>query len=116
MSETTDEPTTITLQQLQDGLPWGAHDYTDEFRAYDVPHRDFAHAFVHLTKALGQLAQIVDEGDHRRLEVFPQERVDKYLADLIIVTLRMANVCPGRKVDLSTAVQARILEKFPPGR
>lgn len=103
-----------TLGELQDELPWGAHNYSELFRSNPQAHRDFAHALLHVQKAAGKLAAVVDDGDHND-EVAPHfapEKVDRFLADLIICTLRMANTCPAGRVDLEKAVQERLKEKF----
>ena len=39
--------------------------------------------------------------------------VEKKLADVLIVLLRMANTIPGGEINLSRAVEDRIAEKFP---
>jgi hypothetical protein len=72
-----------------------------------MTHKDFAHALLHVQKASGKLASAVNDAEHGGSE-FPPEEVDRYVADLVVCALRMANTCPGRTIDLQRAVEDRI--------
>ena len=105
------------IRDLQRELPWGAHEYNMEFQHRIDPHRDAEHAFVHVTKAAGRLADIVDDFSHCNDEHTKGETTaptaGKYLADLVICAARMANTWPGGAIDLEDAIRARLAEKFP---
>jgi hypothetical protein len=99
----------LTIRELQTQLPWTIH-YDRDFRANPQAHKDFAHALTHVVKAAGKLAAVVDDAEHKGSEFKPEE-VDRFLADLVVCALRMANTCPGRHVDLQQAVESRIEDK-----
>lgn len=105
-----------TIRELQTSLPWTIR-YSRDFRANPQPHKDFAHALLHVTKAMGKLTALVDDMDHDR-EVADdstlRERHAKYLADLVVCALRAANTFPGGVVDLQRAVEERIMTKNQP--
>jgi hypothetical protein len=107
-------PVGCTIQELQDNLPWGAHNYSQAFQAYGVPHRDFAHALLHVQKAVGKLAIAVDNGDHEEhpSAFFGPDDVDRFVADLVICALRLANTNPGRRINLQAAIEDRLALKF----
>jgi hypothetical protein len=69
---------------------------------------DAQHALVHLTKALGKLASAVNDAEHEKRALRPEE-VEKYLADLVICSVRFAD---GLTV-LDDACVKRLAEKFP---
>jgi hypothetical protein len=69
---------------------------------------DIGHALVHMTKALGKLASALNDAEHAKREVQPEE-VSKYLADLVICAARFGK----NGVDLDEACVARLIEKFP---
>lgn len=100
-----------TIRELQTSLPWTIR-YSRDFRANPQPHKDFAHALVHVGKALGKLLTLVDDMDHAR-DALPTDHA-KYLADLVVCALRAANTCPGGVVDLQQAVEERIAAKNVP--
>ncbi len=100
------------IKMLQDQLPWGANDYSPEFQASPLYHKDFQHALIHILKALGKLSAFVEEADHTDGINFPYDEISKYLADVVICTVRMANTKPIAKVNLSRAVLDRIEEKM----
>ncbi len=102
----------VSLEMLQDQLPWGANDYSPEFQASPLYHKDFQHTLIHILKALGKLSVFVEEADHTDGINFPYDEISKYLADVVVCTVRMANTKPGAKVDLSRAVLDRIEEKM----
>lgn len=99
----------ISIRQLQSKLPWTTH-YHRDFRSSPMTHKDFAHALLHVHKAAGKLAAIINDAEHGGSEFKPEE-VDPYIADLVICSLRMANTCPGRIIDLESAVVDRIEKK-----
>lgn len=98
-----------SLKDLQVALPWTVH-YHKDFRSSPMTHKDFSHALLHVHKAAGKLAAIVNDAEHAGSE-FKSEEVDPYVADLVICALRMANTCPGRVIDLEAAVISRIEKK-----
>lgn len=102
-----------TIRELQSGLPWTAH-YHRDFRASPMTHKDFGHALLHIHKAGGKLAAILDEAEHAgynfALEANRAE-VSKYVADMVICALRLANTCPDGVIDLQEAVQTRLIAK-----
>lgn len=98
-----------SIKDLQCQLPWTTH-YHHDFRSSPIAHKDFGHALLHVHKAAGKLAAVVDDAEHGGSEFKPEE-VDKYIADLVICALRMANVCPGRIIDLEAAIIERIESK-----
>lgn len=95
-----------TIRELQTSLPWTIH-YHRNFRNSPMSHKDFGHALLHVTKACGKLATVVNDAEHGGSDFLPDE-VDKYVADLVLCALRMANTCPGRIINLQKAVQNRI--------
>lgn len=102
-----------TIRELQSGLPWTAH-YHRDFRATPMTHKDFGHALLHVHKAGGKLAAIVDDAEHAGFDwADPAKRADvsKYLADFVICALRMANTCPDGLIDLQRAVEDRLVAK-----
>lgn len=99
----------LTIRELQTQLPWTVH-YHRDFRSSPMTHKDFAHALLHVQKASGKLASVVNDAEHKGSEFTPDE-VDRYVADLVVCALRMANTCPGRTIDLQRAVEERIENK-----
>lgn len=99
----------LTIRQLQTQLPWTVH-YHRDFRASPMTHKDFGHALLHVTKACGKIAAVVNDAEHGGSEFKPEE-VDRFVADLVVCALRMANTCPGRTIDLQRAVEDRIENK-----
>lgn len=101
----------LTIRELQTRLPWSVR-YSTDFRSSPVTHKDFAHALTHIVKAAGGLAELVDNMDHDR-SVAEAIHTDyhKYVADMVICALRMANTMPGGVLDLQRAVQQRLETK-----
>jgi hypothetical protein len=99
----------LTIRELQTQLPWTVR-YHYDFRASPIAHKDFAHALLHVQKAAGKLAAVVNDAEHGGSEFKPEE-IDRYVADLVICAVRMANTCPGRTIDLQRAVEDRIEDK-----
>lgn len=106
-------PQDLTIRELQTNLPWTVR-YSADFRATPMAHKDFAHALTHVHKAGGMLAALVDDMDHRK-EVADdpaiRESHAKYVADLVVCALRMANTFPGGVLDLQRAVEDRLESK-----
>lgn len=104
-----DDVKQLTLRQLQVTLPWSIK-YSRDFRASPVSHKDFAHALHHIGKAAGQLHALVDDLDHNRAmpRSWYSSTHGKYVADLVVCALRLANTFPGQKLDLQRAVVERI--------
>jgi hypothetical protein len=103
----------ISLRQLQTNLPWTVR-YSQDFRSNPQSHKDFAHALVHVTKAIGILSALVDDMDHDRAVADNstlRETHGKYVADLVVCALRAANTFPGGVLDLQRAVVDRIETK-----
>lgn len=99
----------LTIRELQTQLPWTVH-YHHDFRASPMSHKDFGHALLHVTKACGKIAAAVNDAEHGGSDFTPAE-IDRYVADLVVCALRMANTCPGRTIDLQRAVEDRIENK-----
>jgi hypothetical protein len=99
-------PKDLTIRELQTQLPWTVH-YHHDFRASPMAHKDFGHALLHVMKAAGKLAAVVNDAEHGGSAFTPDE-VDRYVADFVVCALRMANTCPGRTIDLQRAVEDRI--------
>lgn len=102
-----------TLRELQSSLPWTAH-YHRDFRANPQTHKDFAHALLHIHKAGGKLAAIIDDAEHGGFDWDKPEKrteVGKYIADMVICALRMANTCPDGVMDLQRLVEDRLVAK-----
>lgn len=93
----------MDLKTLQSEINarWGAHDTNPRPRTQE-------HCFVHLVKALGKVANAVEEADHEQRAVRGDE-VKSYLADLVICTARYAEQCG---IDLDTICRERIEDKF----
>jgi hypothetical protein len=96
----------LTIRELQSQLPWTVH-YHRDFRASPMTHKDFGHALLHVFKAAGKLASVVNDAEHGGSEFKPED-VDRYVADMVVCALRMATTCPGRQIDLQRAVEERI--------
>jgi hypothetical protein len=75
-----------------------------------MSHKDFGHALLHVLKAAGKIAAVVNDAEHGGSDFKPEE-VDRYVADLVVCALRMANTCPNRCIDLQRAVEDRIESK-----
>lgn len=100
----------LSLRDLQAQLPWTIK-YHHDFRASPVAHKDFQHALIHVFKAAGKLAAMVNDAEHAGFDWAQDLSPDPYIADLVICALRMANTVPSRKCDLQHAVEDRIESK-----
>ncbi len=103
-----------TIKEIQVKLPWTIK-YSTDFRSNPMSHKDFAHGLTHVGKAAGKLHEFVDNMDHDRDTALGfggnKEEYAKYIADLVICALRMANTFPGGVIDLETEVIKRIESK-----
>lgn len=104
-----DQGKPLTLRELQEQLPWTIH-YHHDFRASPMAHKDFEHGLIHVFKAAGKLASVVNDAEHKG-STFSAAEVDPYIADLVICALRLANTVPDRKLDLQSVVEDRIETK-----
>ena len=103
----------LTIRELQTQLPWTIR-YSQDFRASPMAHKDFAHTMHHVSKAAGKLHALADDMDHdRALADTPGLRDEhaRFIADLVVCALRLANVFPGGVIDLQHAVEHRIEDK-----
>lgn len=98
-----------TIRELQSSLPWTGH-YHRDFRTTPMAHKDFAHGLLHVQKAAGKLAAVVNDAEHGGHE-FEHQAVAPYIADLVICALRMANTCPNGVIDLQRWTEERITGK-----
>lgn len=99
-----------TIRELQSSLPWTGH-YHKDFRSTPMTHKDFAHALLHVHKAGGKLASIINDAEHGGVDFSSEDirhDLKKYLADFVICALRMSNTCPDGIIDLQRAVEDRI--------
>ena len=101
------------LGELQKNLPWGAHEYTEEFNADTHPLRDMRHAYEHIDNAKAKIFKAVQDS-HAHAGTVDRSEAARGLADLIICTVRMANTMLGGPIDLEQAILDRIAQKFPP--
>ncbi len=85
------------MRKLQERLKvlWTGETYTRDFQDSGAQHKDFQHALMHVVKASGKLAALVEDQDHEGREEFSQATARKYLSDVIICALRMGNTVPG---------------------
>ncbi len=108
------------LKILQEELPklWTDELYSKQFKSSPSPYKDFDHALKHVLKAAGKLLEMTEEADHRGVPSPFEDTVSgfegskKYLADLVISTVRMALTCPDGPIDLEQAVLDRIERKM----
>ncbi|WP_016751840.1 hypothetical protein [Leptospira kirschneri] len=102
----------INIKNLQVKLPWTVK-YSEDFRLTPLTHKDFSHALHHVSKAVGKLHGLADDMDHNKelaLSLNPDD-YGKYIADLVVCALRLANTFPGRIIDLESEVIKRIETK-----
>ena len=100
---------TMNLKELQEKALWTIH-YHRDFRANPQAHKDFAHALLHIQKAAGKLAAVVNDAEHGGSD-FLYSEVAPYIADMVVCAIRMANTCPSGVIDLEEAVIQRIENK-----
>lgn len=102
-----------TIRELQSSLPWTAH-YHRDFRASPMTHKDFGHSLLHIHKAGGKLAAMIDNAEHGGVDWASAEvraEAGKYVADFVICALRLANTCPDGVMDLQQLVETRLTAK-----
>lgn len=107
------KPIDLTIRELQTNLPWTIR-YSQDFRATPLAHKDFSHALHHVGKAMGRLHELADNADHDRNIADSKTLKDdygKYVADLVVCALRIANTFPGGVLDLQHLVEERIESK-----
>lgn len=106
------------LKLLQEELPaiWTDEQYSRRFKESPSKYKDFEHALKHITKTLGKLTEMVEEADHAQndgeMAHFKREEVEKLVADLVIVAVRLALKNPTGPFDLEKAVLLRIERKM----
>lgn len=104
------------LKMLQAELPklWTDEEYSKAFRASPSKYKDFDHALKHVLKAAVALQNMVEVADHIEVPAFafPEKKVKKYLADLVICAVRLALKSPGMKFDLEKEIIGRIEKKM----
>jgi len=95
----------MDLKQLQDAV-----NHRWDLQTSNPCHHsaDANHALVHMTKALGKVASALNDAEHEKRDLRPEE-VEKYLADLVICAARFGHGV----IDLDVACTARLAEKFP---
>jgi hypothetical protein len=101
------------IQRLQDGLKklWTDELYSEQFRNSPSKYKDFDHALKHVRKAAQALENMTEEADHGRHD-FDHAAIRKYVADIVISAIRLANVSPTEMFNLETAVFERIERKM----
>jgi hypothetical protein len=82
-----------SIKDLQVQLPWTIK-YSSDFRSNPQSHKDFAHALLHVQKACGKLAELVNLMDHDKdFALKPAESsirgqwpsdFEPYIADLVV--------------------------------
>jgi hypothetical protein len=106
------------LKLLQEELPklWTDELYSNQFQKSPSKYKDFDHALKHITKTLGKLVEMVEEADHSAADDstvhFAKEEVEKYVADLVIVAMRLALKSPSGAFNLEKAILDRIEKKM----
>ncbi len=97
----------MDMKKLADEVAevWTDLQYPYEFNTEPSPIRHFTHALMHVLKACGKLAEMVDAADHQYGWKGGADPTEKALADIIISTQRMAEKA---KVDLGKAVTTRL--------
>lgn len=92
---------------------WTDEHYSEEFKVRKSPYKDFDHALKHIRKAAQELENMTEEVDHSgSLSVFEASSLQKYIADILISAVRLANVTPLGVVDLEGTVLQRIERKM----
>ena len=99
-----------SLHDIQKTHPWsttGARAYKQENLSDE---RQVAHAVLHAVKAAGRLSEQIEASEHVDASVVSAEGAKKYIADLVIIAMRLANIL---NIDLEQSVIERIKEKNP---
>jgi hypothetical protein len=103
------------LKFLQDTLAklWTDELYSEQFKNSPSKYKDFDHALKHVRKAAQALENMTEEADHAGAEkIFEQPAIEKYVADIVISAIRLANVAPTGVLDVEKAVLDRIERKM----
>jgi len=102
------------IQRLQEGLKklWTNELYSEQFKDSPSKYKDFDHALKHVLKAATRLLEMTEDADHTGVSTFDGNAVKKYVADLVICAVRLANVDPTGLLDLEKAVFERIERKM----
>lgn len=104
------------LKTLQAELQkvWTEETYSEEFRNSPAKDKNFRHALLHATKAIGKLVEMSEMSDHDGVNAvtYSIESAEKYLADLIICAVRMASEHPLKTIDIENAVIERLAKKM----
>lgn len=102
------------IQRLQEGLKklWTDELYSDQFKESPSKYKDFDHALKHLRKAAQELENMTEEADHTGASDFDKAAITKYVADLMICAIRLANVDPTGSFNVEEAVFKRIERKM----
>jgi hypothetical protein len=87
-----------TIRRLQERARWGVQSYTAEFRADPRPHRDAAHAVLHVCKAHGKLVTLWLSGF-----AVDSPRARDAMADVAICVMRAASTWPCGPVNVALA-------------
>jgi predicted nucleotide-binding protein len=103
------------LKLLQDELAklWTDELYSEQFKNSPSKYKDFDHALKHVRKAAQALENMTEEADHAGAAlVFEQTAIAKYIADIVISAIRLANVAPTGVLNVEKAVLDRIERKM----
>lgn len=102
------------LKRLRDALVkvWTLDSYGKTFQKYPVSYRDFDHTLKHVDKARAKLSMMTEEADHFDGMEFDKAEIEKYIADIIISTVRLAEVAPCGPIDIDKAVYKRMVTKM----
>lgn len=102
------------VRRVQDGIKklWTGELYSEQFKNSPVKHKDFDHALKHVLKAAVRLLERTEESDHSGATPLDAAFVEKYVADLVICAVRLANVNPSGPIDLENAIFDRIESKM----
>lgn len=110
-------PNMLDYLQAELAKLWTHDTYSPAFCNNPVPHKDMQHALLHVVKAAGKLAAIIEEAEHGAgkyptFNLYPQSELAKLLADLVICACRMASTAPMGSIALGAAVVDRINTKM----
>jgi hypothetical protein len=101
------------LKLIQEELAklWTDELYSEQFRKSPSTYKDFDHALKHVRKAAQALENMTEEADHGSY-TFDHAAIRKYVADIVISAIRLANVSPTEMFDIEKAVLERIERKM----
>lgn len=102
----------IKRLQLELVRLWTDEFYSDEFKTSPLKHKHFDHALKHVFKAAAKLLEITEEIDHSSEIVWDPRPIRKYVADIIISAVRLANVNPTGFINIEEAIFERIERKM----